>query len=182
MRSRSIPIGDGVDSRTYVAQQSLLDDTEPAGLHRYWKTEFLAELSPGFLEAFRDGALQVKSPLSDSVIFHLEGALNEHGSEDGVVDNRDAHFIAGFSGTWPPDVPAAPHVDWVRTSWQNIRDYSTGGNYVNFQVADDDTDRLRAGYRGNFERLQELKAKYDPDNLFRVNRNVSPARKGVRLR
>ncbi len=162
--------------RPYAVQQSLLDGTEPVGLHRYWKTEFLPELSDGFLDAFREGALEVKSPLSDSVIFHLEGALNERRSDDGAVDNRDAHFIAGFSGTWPPDAPAGPHVEWVRRSWEGIRDYSTGGNYVNFQAADDDAERLRAGYRDNFRRLQKIKAKYDPKNLFRVNRNVSPAR------
>ncbi|HZJ02617.1 MAG TPA: FAD-binding oxidoreductase [Thermoleophilia bacterium] len=132
VRSLEDPIADLVDSRPYTVQQSLLDGTEPDGLHRYWKTEFLPELSPGFLDTFSDAALEVKSPLSDSVIFHLGGALNERSSDDGAIGNRDAQFIAGFSGTWPPDAPAETHIDWVRRLWERIRDYSTGGNYVNF--------------------------------------------------
>ena len=53
-----------------------------------------------------------------------------------------------------------------------MRPFSTGGNYVNFQVADEDAARTAAAYGANFERLQQVKATYDPDNLFRVNRNI----------
>jgi FAD/FMN-containing dehydrogenase len=63
----------------------------------------------------------------------------------------------------------------VRESWQRIRSYSTGGNYINFQFADDDGERLEAAYRENYDRLRQVKAQYDPDNFFRVNRNISPA-------
>lgn len=77
---------------------------------------------------------------------------------------------------WPPDVPDDDHVAWVRESWERIRPFSTGSNYVNFQLADDPQERTAAAYRENLERLQEIKAVYDPDNLFRVNRNLSPTR------
>ncbi len=63
----------------------------------------------------------------------------------------------------------------MRSAWERIRPFSTGGNYVNFQVADDDAERTADAYRGTYERLQRVKAEYDPDNLFRVNRNISPA-------
>ncbi len=79
------------------------------------------------------------------------------------------------TGTWPPDAPAQPHIAWVRDSWEAIRSYSTGGNYVNFQLADDDDQRLREAYGENYRRLQDVKTKYDPENLFRVNRNITPA-------
>jgi len=169
------PIANVIATRPYTGQQSMIDALEPKGPHRYWKTEFLPGLSSDFLNAFRDGALQVTSPLSQSVIFHLGGALNEHSPDDGAVGNRDAQFISGFSGTWPPGAPADLHINWVRESWARIRGYSTGGNYVNFQLADDDDNRLEAAYRDNFPRLQHIKAEYDPGNLFRVNRNISPA-------
>jgi hypothetical protein len=94
------------------------------------------------------------TPISQSVIFHLGGALNDRTADDGAVGNRDARYIAGFSGTWPPDAPADPHIRWVRDSWQTIRPYSTGGNYVNFQQADDDEDRLEAAYGDNYRRLR----------------------------
>lgn len=170
------PIVSTMQQVPYVGLQSMLNAMEPKGLHRYWKTEFLPGLSSQFLGAFRDGALRVTSPMSQSVIFHLGGALNERDESDGAVGNRDAHYITGFSGTWFPGTPSEPHVQWAKNAWEQVRDHSTGGNYVNFQLDDDDDQRLRAAYRTNFARLQRVKSKYDPDNLFRVNRNISPAR------
>jgi FAD/FMN-containing dehydrogenase len=66
-------------------------------------------------------------------------------------------------------------VAWVREGWERIRPFSTGGNYVNMQTADDDATRTADAYRNNYQRLQRVKATYDPDNLFRVNRNIPPA-------
>ena len=63
---------------------------------------------------------------------------------------------------------------WVRAAWQTIRPFSTGGNYVNFQLAEDDTARTAAAYGGNFERLRRAKATYDLQNMFRINRNITP--------
>lgn len=91
-----------------------------------------------------------------------------------AVDNRDARYISGFSGTWPPNAPADPHIAWVRDAWETIQPFSTG-NYVNFQMADDDAARTAYAYGNNYGRLQRVKAQYDPDNLFRVNRNIPPA-------
>ena len=169
------PVVNTIGEMPYMGLQSMLNANEPKGPHRYWKTEFLPELADGFLAAFGEGALQLTTPMSQSVLFHLGGALNERAPDDGAVGNRDARYIAGFSGTWPPDAPAQPHIEWVRRSWEAIRPYSTGGNYVNFQVADDDDQRLRAAYGENYERLGDAKATYDPRNFFRVNRNIPPA-------
>ncbi len=168
------PIFDTVGPMPYVALQSMLNANEPKGPHRYWKTEFFPDLSDGFLDRFREGALGLSSPLCQSVIFHLAGAVNRRADDDGAVGNRDARYIAGFSGTWPQDAPAAPHIAWVRSAWEGVRGYSTGGNYVNFQLADDGPDRLMDAYGRNFPRLTEVKGAYDPDNLFRVNRNIPP--------
>jgi FAD/FMN-containing dehydrogenase len=66
-------------------------------------------------------------------------------------------------------------VAWARDGWARIRPFSTGGNYVNFQLAEDDSTRTAAAYGNNYRRLQQAKATYDPDNLFRVNRNIPPA-------
>lgn len=168
------PILSTLGEMPYTALQSMLNANEPKGPHRYWKTEFLPGLADGFLDAFVEGGLSLTSPMSQSVLFHLGGALNERSSDDGAVGNRDAHYIAGFSGTWPPDVQPDPHIAWVRRSWETIRPFSTGGNYVNFQQHDDDATRLEAAYGENFERLRRVKARYDPDNFFRVNRNIPP--------
>jgi FAD/FMN-containing dehydrogenase len=175
VRAIGNPIVDLVTPKPYVAVQSMLNVMEPKWLHRYWKAEFLPGLSSEFLDAFRGTALRVTSPLSQSIIFHVAGALNDHKDDDGAVGNRDAHYIGGFAGTWPPGAPADPHVAWARDGWERIRPFSTGGNYVNFQLADDNTARTAAAYGSNYQRLQRVKAEYDPDNLFRVNRNILPA-------
>jgi FAD/FMN-containing dehydrogenase len=174
VRALGEPIFDMVGEHPYVEQQSLLDDMEPKGFCQYWKTEYLPRLSEDYCRTFVDRALKLTSPLSYSVIFHVGGALNEHEDDDGSVGNRDARFLSGFSGSWPSHVPSDSHVAWVRDSWEAIRPYSTGGNYVNFQLADDDDSRTAAAYGKNLERLEQIKGRYDPDNLFRVNRNVSP--------
>ena len=174
VRALGNPIVDLIAPRPYTAMQSMLDAMEPKWLHRYWKAEFLPGLSNEFLNAFRSSALRMTSPLSQSVIFHVAGALNEHEDDDGAVGNRDAHYIAGFNATWPPGAPADPHVAWARDGWERIRPFSTGGNYINFQLAEDDSHRTVTAYRTNYERLQRVKSDYDPDNLFRVNRNILP--------
>jgi FAD/FMN-containing dehydrogenase len=175
VRALGNPIVDLATPKPYAAVQSMLNAMEPKWLHRYWKAEFLPGLSSEFLDAFRSSALRVTSPLSQSIIFHVAGALNEHAGDDGAVGNRDARYIGGFAATWPPGAPSDPHVAWARDGWERIRPFSTGGNYVNFQLADDDTTRTAAAYGGNYQRLQRVKADYDPHNLFRVNRNIPPA-------
>jgi FAD/FMN-containing dehydrogenase len=175
LRALGDPILNLATPKPYATQQSMLNATEPKGLHRYWKSEFLPSLTSTFLDSFGDHALQVTSPLSHALVFHLAGALNDHKDDDGAVGNRDAHYIASFAGIWPPDAPADEHVAWVRDGWERIRPFSTGGNYVNMQTADDDATRTADAYRSNYQRLQRVKATYDPDNLFRVNRNIPPA-------
>jgi FAD/FMN-containing dehydrogenase len=175
VRALGNPIVDLVGPKPYVAMQSMLNAMEPKWLHRYWKTWFLPGLSSDFLDAFRRSALRVTSPLSQSIIFHIAGALNDHKDDDGAVGNRDAHYVGGFAATWPPGAPADPHVAWARDGWERTRPFSTGGTYINFLLAEDDTRRTAATYGANYQRLQRVKATYDPGNLFRVNRNIPPA-------
>jgi hypothetical protein len=176
VRALPDPIVDLITRKPYIEQQSMMDGTEPKGHHYYWKTEYLSALTDGFLAAFRDGALKVPSVCSESVIFHLGGASNEHAEDDGAVGNRDAHYVTGFAGASPPDGNPDVQVGWVRDAWDAIRTFSTGGNYVNFQLAEDDTTRTAAAYRSNYERLEHVKSRFDPHNLFRVNRNIAPHR------
>ena len=176
VRALGAPIFDLVVEKPYTAQQAMLDATQPKGLHYYWKTEFIPFLSGDFLDTLRTAGMKVTSPMSQAMAFHIGGALNEHPDDDGAVGNRDAAYVTGFAGAWQPDDPrAAEHLAWVRDSWESIRPFSTGGNYVNFQLAEDGADRTAAAYGANFDRLQKVKSTYDPDNLFRVNRNVAPA-------
>jgi hypothetical protein len=169
------PIADMVVPKTYVEQQSMLDATQPKGAHYYWKTEFLPGLSDAYLEVFRAGAAGIESPMSQIMMFHIQGAVNDHAEDDGSVGNRDAAFVSGAASAWPAADPNGErYQEWARDTWEQIRPFSTGGNYINFQTTDDDVSRIEGSYRGNYTRLRQVKAEYDPENLFRVNRNLEP--------
>jgi FAD/FMN-containing dehydrogenase len=166
---------DLLQTRSYLDLQSYLDETEPKGHHYYWKTGYAAELSDGLLSTLRE--LYAACPIAHAQLglLHVGGALNEHDWDDGAVGNRDARFVWGVLGAWGPDeTDADAFRRWIREGWARMRPYSTGGSYVNFQPADDDAARIAEAYGKNFERLRRAKAHYDPENLFRVNRNILP--------
>ena len=106
----------------------------------------------------------------------MEGALNEHDEDDGAVGNREARYVFGVKGMWEPDEPNAEGFrQWVRDMWEQLRPFSTGRTYINFQSADEGEERVRASYGANFDRLVEVSKKtYDPENVFRSNRNIRP--------
>ena len=175
IRELADPVFDLLGERPFTQVQSLLDATQPKGYHYYWKTEFASELSDGLLSTARDLAAENPIPDGQLVFVHVGGALNERDPDDGAVNNRDARFAYGAAGKWEPDDPDGDRYrEWVRAAWERFRPFSTGGNYINFQTADEGEERIRATYGDNYDRLVELKRTYDPENVFRVNRNVRP--------
>ncbi|MGH3882787.1 MAG: FAD-binding oxidoreductase [Pseudonocardiaceae bacterium] len=175
IRALGDPVVDLLTEQPYTQVQSYLDAGEPKGHHYYWKTEYLAELTDGFLSTVQELAAECPIPEAQLGILHLGGALNDHDEDDGAVGNRDAHFAVGVLGIWEPDEPKAePFPQWVRDAWQRVRPFSTGRTYINLQTADEDDERIRASYGINYDRLVEIKKIYDPSNLFRSNRNIPP--------
>ncbi len=170
-------IADVIMEKTYVQQQTMLDTAQPRGNHYYWKSEYVSELPDDLLKAYVEQGAHETSPLSQLVFFHIGGALNERDAGDGAVGNRDAAYTAIVVGGWAPnDTESKRHIAWVRSAWDALRPFSTGGHYVNFETSDEGADRVRETYGRNFARLADVKATYDPENLFRVNRNISPAK------
>ncbi len=173
LRALGDPIADLIMVKDYAAQQTLLDATMPSGNHYYWKSEFVPELSDGLIDAYHAQFVDLSAPANQMTLFHMAGALGERDADDGAVGNRDAAFACVIQAMWKPDSAAADaNRDWVRRGWQAVRQFSTGGNYINFQTDDEAQDRLAESYRGNLDRLRAVKSKYDPTNLFRVNRNI----------
>jgi FAD/FMN-containing dehydrogenase len=170
------PIADVITRKRYVEQQTTIDASQPKGLHNYWKSEFLPRLSTPVLDEFRLHGAGITSPMSMMMIFQLGGALADQEPDATSFSNQDAEYICFAAGAWPPYAGNAErHLAWVRSAWEAIHPHSTGGNYINTQTADEDESRLGEAYRANLDRLAKVKAIYDPDNLFRVNRNIAPA-------
>ena len=159
----------------YTEVQSYLDPIEPKGLHYYWKSSFLAGLSDEFLVTTRELFAANASPHVEIGVLQLGGALNDRAGDDGAIGNRDARYVWGVKGGWPADEPGADdRRRWIRDAAARLAPFSTGGNYINFQTADEDEARISATYGANLARLRRIKAQYDPGNLFRSNRNIQP--------
>lgn len=168
------PLANVIQVKDYVAQQTMLDATQPKGMHYYWKSEFVPGLSDELVATYHRQFEGLTAPANQIVLFQMAGALNEHDEDDGAVGNRDAAFACVIQSMSAPDSPAAEsNKSWVRNAWQELKPFSTGGNYINFQTDDEPDERTRESFRSNYDRLRSVKARYDPDNLFRVNRNIA---------
>jgi FAD/FMN-containing dehydrogenase len=175
IKSHGEPWADLIQVKQYVAQQSMLDATQPKGMHYYWKSEFLPGLGDGVLDIYKAQLIDNTAPANQVVLFQLAGALNEHAEDDGAMGNREAAFACVIQAMWrEDDARGEANRAWVRKAWEALKPYSTGGNYVNFQTDDEADERTVESYRDNYERLGMVKATYDPTNLFRVNRNIRP--------
>jgi FAD/FMN-containing dehydrogenase len=168
------PVGDVLQRRPYTVQQALLDATQPKGRRYYWKSEYLPGLSPELADAVLGHAGRLPSPHSAVILFPVDGALNRLPADHSPVGNRDARVVLNITAAWDDPADDGRCIAWARETWQDLRRFSTGGTYINFQTEDEGEDRLRAAYGDNYERLAEVKAKWDPDNLFRMNKNVAP--------
>ena len=176
IRSLGEPVIELLSEQPYVQVQSYLDDVHPKGMHYYWRTEYLAGLSDGLVSALPELYATCPMPGAELGVLHLEGALNRREEDDGAVGNRDARYVLGVLGMWEPDEPCADEFGrWIRDTYERLRPFTTGRTYVNFQTADEGDERVRASYGENYARLAAIKQKYDPENLFRSNRNIRPA-------
>ena len=166
------PVGDVLQKRSYVSQQMLLDATQPKGRRYYWKSEYLRALEPGLAARAIEHASRMISPHSAILIFPLDGALNERPEEHSAVGNRDAAAVLNIASAWEHAADDAENIEWARSAWRDLRQFSTGGTYVNFLTEEEGEERTRAAYRTNYERLVQIKAEWDPGNLFRTNKNI----------
>jgi hypothetical protein len=174
IRALGDPVADLLAVQPYTQVQSMLDAMEPKGHHYYWKMELLEGLSDELFEVWSALGAECPIPQGQLGLLHLGGALNERDPDDGVVGNRDARFALGLLGNWEAGEGGERFPEWIREAWQRVRPFGTGGSYINFQTADEDEQRIRDTYGTNYERLVAVKRSYDPDNLFRSNRNVRP--------
>jgi len=168
------PIGDVLVRRPYAQMQSLLDATQPKGRRYYWKSEYLSRIEPALCEKFIEHAARIRSPHSAVILFQIEGALNQLREEHSPVGNRDARFVLNVAGSWEQPADDAANIEWARAAWNDMRRFSTGGTYINFLTEDEGPERIEAAIGKALVRLAEVKARWDPENFFRTNRNIKP--------
>jgi FAD/FMN-containing dehydrogenase len=107
-------------------------------------------------------------------IYPIDGAPQRIGKDETAFSYRDASFSTVVAGMWPDPADNEKNIAWVRHYFEALHPHSSGGAYVNFMSDDEGQDRVKASYRDNYQRLVEVKNKYDPTNLFHVNQNIKP--------
>jgi hypothetical protein len=170
------PIGDVLVRRSYTQLQSMLDPTQPKGRRYYWKSEYLRGIEPVLCEKAIEHAGKIQSPHSAVILFQLGGALNRLDEDHSPVGNRDARYVLNIAGSWEHSDEDSANIAWAREAWNDMKQFSTGGTYINFLTEDEGDERIDAALGKALERLAEVKTSWDPENVFRTNRNIKPGR------
>jgi FAD/FMN-containing dehydrogenase len=176
LRELAEPVVDASGPWPWLGLQSGFDALFPKGELRYWKSRSVRELSDeviGEILAFAD---RRPTPMTDIGIWHHGGAMSRVDESETAYGGRDVEFLVAVEANWTDPAQNDEAIGWAREVWDAMEPYTTGAVYLNFPGLGEEKDDLaRAGYGANYERLTELKAKYDPDNLFRMNINIPPA-------
>ena len=155
--------------------QSMFDGLYPPGLQWYWKADFVKELSDEAIALHVKHGSELPTLHSTMHLYPINGAAHRPKSTDTPWNYRDANWSEVIVGVDPNPANKNHITQWARNYWEALHPYGAGGAYVNFMMEGEGDDRIRATYGDNYERLAQIKAKYDPDNFFRVNQNIRPS-------
>jgi FAD/FMN-containing dehydrogenase len=153
---------------------SMFDPLIPPGLQWYWKGDFVNELSDEAIALHVEHGSKIPTLLPTMHMYPIDGAAHRVGKNDTAFSYRDAKWSAVYAGIDPDPANKEAISAWAREYWEALHPYSAGGAYVNFMM-EEGPERVRATYRENYDRLVEVKNKFDPNNFFRVNQNIEPA-------
>jgi len=166
-------VAEAVGPMPYPALNGAFDALVPAGLQHYWKANFVDELTDDMIAAHLAHGPRVPTVNSTVHIYPINGACQRVAPDATAFAYRDANFAPVIAGMWPDPTQNEANIRWVKDYYAATAPLSEAGGYINF-MAGDDQDRIKANYRGNYDRLVEVKRRWDPDNLFRVNQNIKP--------
>lgn len=172
---RSIPPAiDFVAPIPFPALQSMFDALYPTGLQWYWRADFFERYDDRAIALHPKYGAQLPTAHSTMHVYPINGAAARVGSSDTAWSYRDANFAQVIVGVDPDPANNERISTWAKDYWLALHPYSMGGGYVNM-IMDEGEDRVKAAYRDNYARLAQIKATYDPQNLFHVNQNIKPA-------
>ena len=153
----------------------MLDAAYPYGSLNYWKSSFMDELTDAAIDVFIDRFGQTKGPMTAFLLEHVHGAATRVPESATAFPHRTVGINVLIPSVWLDPADTDEHIRWTRESYEALQPYLRRGRYVNY-LAEDDTGEAaaRAAYGSNFDRLVDIKTKYDPTNLFRLNANIPP--------
>ncbi len=166
-------VAEHVGAMPYPALNSAFDALYPPGLQHYWKANFVKELADDAISAHLEHGPKVPAINSTMHIYPINGACHRVAADATAFAYRDANFATVIAGMWPDAGQNKANIKWVRDYYDATAPLSEAGGYINF-MAEDDQSRIKSNYGRNYDRLVEIKRRYDPDNAFRINQNIRP--------
>ena len=168
------PIGSALGPTPYAGFQTAFDPLLGAGARNYWKSNNFSALGDAAIDVLIASASALPGPECEIFVALLGGAMARVKPEATAYVGRDARYIMNVHGRWSDPGDDARVRAWARQAFETAAPHATGSGYVNF-LTEDEAERVAASYGANHARLQTLKRRYDPDNLFRMNLNIVPA-------
>lgn len=168
------PLLHGPQSMPHAAIQSAFDGVYPPGDQWYWRADFVNELPDEAIAIHAKFGAALPTWKSTMHLYPIDGVAHDVGPEDTAWSYRDARYGSVFVGVDPDPANAELIRKWTVDYHEALHPYSAGGAYVNMMM-DEGQERVKASYRGNYDRLARVKAAYDPENVFRINQNIQPA-------
>jgi FAD/FMN-containing dehydrogenase len=166
-------VAEHVGPMPYPALNSAFDGLVPPGLQHYWKANFVEQLTDEAIAAHAVHGPEVPAVNSTVHIYPINGAAHRVAPEATAFAYRNANFATVIAGMWPEASQNEANIAWVRNYYEATAPLSEAGGYINF-MSGDDQDRIKANYKGNYDRLVDVKRRYDPGNLFHLNQNIKP--------
>jgi FAD/FMN-containing dehydrogenase len=174
LRSFGQAYGEHSAPQPYTAWQQAFDPLLVPGARNYWKSHNFSALADGAIDSVIEYAGRLPSPQCEIFIALVSGQANRVAKDATAYAHRDAKFVLNVHSRWENAEEDGRCVSWAREFFNAAAPYATGGVYVNF-MTQDEADRIPAAYGPNYDRLVQLKRRYDPTNLFRLNQNIKPA-------
>ena len=173
MRSVGHPLLDHIGPVPFPVVQSFFDGLYVPGLQWYWRADNFTELSDEAITRHVEHGSKLPTLHSTMHLYPVNGAPQRVGKGDTAYSFREALFAQVIVGVDPDPANNEKITAWCKGYWEALHPFSAGGAYVNFMM-EEGQERVQATYRDNYERLTEIKKKYDPKNFFRVNQNIRP--------
>ncbi len=174
LRGFGTPLGEHIAEQPYAGWQKTFDPLLAPGARNYWKSHNFSTLADGLFDATMDAITELPSPQCEIFFGGIGGAASRVAPDATAYAHRETQFAMNVHGRWEQPEDDARCVRWAREFFEASQPFALGSVYVNFLTADE-SDRVRAAYGPNYDRLAKVKATYDPDNLFRVNQNIRPS-------
>jgi len=174
IRSLGNPIADVISPHPFTGWQQAFDPLLTPGARNYWKSHDFAELSDGLIDTLVEYAGTLPTDETECFVARLGGAINRVDPAATAYPHRNVEFLVNVHTRWEAPEDDDRCVQWARGLFNAMAPFATGGVYVNF-MPNDETGRTPGAYGENYRRLSELKARFDPTNLFRTNQNILPA-------